>query len=317
MTTLSDNDAKYINPEQNGTIVFFKVLTFMVFIILVFTGIANLLPQVEGQAPEDIKVDLGALTMDAYIAMGERLFKGKGTCTLCHNNLGRAPNMLEMNMEETAQQRLAVPEYKGEAKDSQSYFIESMVNPSKYVVPGYGKEGDPSPMPTINKAPIGLTDIEIGAIVAFLQAKDGGEPTVELPTDAPAVEEETGAVPEPPKVAASAEEALVKYTCTACHTVLDSAAPIGPELKTIGSRSSKEEIRSSIINPAAVIAEGFPPIMPPDFADKMMVKELELIVDFLAASKAAQAKPEQTAESLIDQEAEQASEQESEKKGEQ
>jgi len=254
-----DNEQQYVNPEQNGTVVFLKVLAFMVFIILVFTSIANLLPQVEGQAPKDEEVDLGALTMDAYIAMGERLFKGKGTCTLCHNNLGRAPDMLVMNMEETAQQRLALDTYKGEAKDSQSYFIESMIDPSKYVVPGYGKEGDPSPMPTINKAPIGLSDIEMGAIVAFLQAKDGGEPTVELPTDAPAIEE-TAAAPEPPKPAASAEEALAKYGCTACHAVLDSPAPIGPELNTIGSRSSKEEIRASIINPAAVIAEGFPPI---------------------------------------------------------
>ncbi len=284
MTTM-DNEQQYINPEQNGTVVFLKVLAFMVFIILVFTGIANLLPQVEGQAPKDIKVDLGALTMDAYIAMGETLFKGKGTCTLCHNNLGRAPDILQLNMEQTAQERLAAEGYKGEAKDSQGYFFESMMEPSKYVVPGYGKDGDPSPMPTINKAPIGLSDIEMGAIVAFLQAKDGAEPTVELPTDAPAIEENAVSA-EPPKVAASAEEALAKYGCTACHTVLDSAAPIGPELKTIGSRSTKEEIRNSIINPSAVIAEGFPPIMPGDFADKMMVKELEMIADFLAASKA-------------------------------
>jgi len=49
---------------------------------------------------------------------------------------------------------------------------------------------------------------------------------------------------------------------------------------------SREAIRESIVNPAAVIAEGFPPIMPATFAETMMVKELEMVVDFLLASKA-------------------------------
>ena len=288
MTTNTNSQSQSLQDEdvlKQGKIpVIFKVLSFAVLMVFVFTGIANLLPQVEGQAPKDIKVDLGALTMETYIAMGETLFSGKGTCTLCHNNLGRAPDILALNMEETAVERLSVEDYKGDAKNSEQYFLESMVDPSKYVVPGYGKAGEPSPMPTIDKAPIGLTQIEMGAIIAFLQAKDGGEPTVDLPTDAPAVKE-TVATTEPPKPAANAEEVLLKNGCTACHAVLDSPSTIGPNLKDIGARSSREEIRESIINPAAVIAEGFPPIMPANFADKMMVKELEMVVDFLVASE--------------------------------
>ena len=274
-----------ILPEPTGLPVIVKVLSFMILMVLVFTWIANLLPQVEGQAPEDIKVDLGALTMDTYIALGETLFKGKGTCTLCHNNLGRAPDILVMDMEATAAERLENPEYKGDAKDSENYFLESMVEPSKYVVPGYSKPGEPSPMPVIDKAPISLSTIEMGAIIAFLQAKDGGQPTVELPTDAPAVAEAPAASAEPAKPAASAEEVLTRNACTACHAVLDSPSTIGPDLNTIGARSSREEIRESIINPSAVIAEGYPPIMPADFADKMMVKELEMVLDFLANQK--------------------------------
>ncbi len=279
----SVRDADFISPPGKIPVIA-KVLSFMILVVLVFTGIANLLPQVEGQAPKDVKVDLGALTMDSYIAMGEALFKGKGTCTLCHNNLGRAPDILVLNMEDTAAERLSSDDYKGESKDSESYFLESMIAPSKYVVPGYGKEGDPSPMPTIDKAPIGLTKIEMGAIIAFLQAKDGGEPTVALPTDAPVIEEKSINA-EPPKPAANAEEVLTKNGCTACHAVLESPATLGPDLRNIGARSSREEIRESIINPAAVIAEGYPPIMPATFADSMMVKELEMLVDFLAASK--------------------------------
>ena len=279
-----------ILPEPTGLPVIVKVLLFMIFMVLIFTGITNQLPQVEGQAPKDIKVDLGALTMEGYIAMGEALFKGKGTCTLCHNNLGRAPDILVMNMEQTAAERLSLEEYKGAAKDSENYFLESMVAPSQYVVPGYSKPGEASPMPTIDKAPIALSKLEMGAIIAFLQAKDGGEPTVELPTDAPVLNETASVIAEPPKPAASAEEVLIKNGCTACHAVLDSPSTIGPDLNTIGSRSSREEIRESIINPSAVIAEGFPPIMPGDFADKMLVKELEMVVDFLAAAKGDTAK---------------------------
>jgi cytochrome c551/c552 len=271
--------------EQTGLPVIVKVVAFMITLVLFFTAIANLLPQVEGQAPEDVKVELGSLTMETYITMGETLFKGKGTCTLCHNNLGRAPDILLMDMEATAAERLKDPEYKGEAKDSEAYFLESMLDPSKYVVAGYGKPGEPSPMPTIDKAPIGLSQIETGAIIAFLQAKDGGQPTVELPTDASAVEEKETHAAEPPKPAGSAEEVLGKYGCTACHAVLDSPSTLGPALNTVGARSSREEIRQSIINPSAVIAEGFPPIMPADFADKMRVKELELVVEFLAEQK--------------------------------
>ncbi len=271
--------------EEGGLPIIVKVLSFMLFMILVFTGISNLLPQVEGQAPKDIKVDLGALTMESYIAMGETLFSGKGTCTLCHNNMGRAPDIPVMDMEATAMERLKDPEYKGKAKDSESYFRESMIAPSEYIVAGFGKQGDTSTMPIINKAPIELTEVEMSAIVAYLQAKDGGQPTVELPTDAPAIDASPAASAEPPKPAENAQAVLTKNGCTACHAVLESPSTIGPELKAVGSRLSKEEIRQSIIDPAAVIAEGFPPIMPPDFADKMMVRELEMVVDFLYASK--------------------------------
>ena len=153
-------------------------------------------------------------------------------------------------------------------------------------VKGFGKKGSndtESPMPAVNKAPIQLSDVEMDAIIAFLQAKDGGDVTVELPTDAPAPApaSETTA----PSVSASAEEAIAKFACSACHAVLDSVAELGPNLKNVGARLSAAEIRQSIVNPNAVIAEGFPPIMPPDFADRMMAKELEMMVEFLAKSK--------------------------------
>lgn len=276
--------------NASGNRVFLQTMGFSLLIILLFTLIANMLPQVEGEAPEDTEVDLGALTMDSFIAMGETLFSGKGTCTLCHNDMGRAPDILVMNMLDTTDERLKDERYKGEAKDSASYLRESMLDPSAYVVASFGKKGSndsKSPMPTINKAPIGLSNIEIDAIIAFLQTKDGGDATVELPTEAPVVDESAAASANgAPASAATAEEAIAKYGCQACHSMLGTESSVGPDLAKAGARMSAESIRQSILEPNAVIAEGFDSnIMPFDFAERMTVKELTMITKLLGESK--------------------------------
>lgn len=264
-----------------------KTLGFSIGMILVFTLVANLLPQVEGEAPEDIKVDLGALTMESYIVMGETLFSGKGTCALCHNDLGRAPDLMVMNVGGEAEKHLLDERYKGKASNVEEYLHESMVDPGAFVVASFGKKGSndtESPMPAVDKAPIELSEVEINAIIAFLQSKDGNDVTVELPTEAPpeVAAPAAGGAPAP---AATPEEALKKYGCQACHSMLGTESPVGPALNGIGSRQSAEEISQSITDPAAVIAEGFPPIMPADFAEKMTVKELKMIVDLLVEQK--------------------------------
>jgi len=274
---------------QKGSVLA-KVLGFSFGLTLLFTGIANLLPQVEGEAPVEQEIDLNALTMDAFVELGESLFKGKGTCTLCHNAMGRAPDILVLNMTETAIQRMADARYKGTATDDKSYFIESMINPSAYVVKDFGKKGSNdtlSPMPVANKTPISLTDIEMDAIVAYLQNKDGNDITVALPEAgaAPVVEQKSAAGAAPIS-ATSAEDALSKYGCTACHTILDSTADLGPNLTTLASRSSKAEIRTSILYPNEVIAEGYTKgLMPTDFIEKMTLKELEMMTTFLSEQK--------------------------------
>lgn len=271
-----------------------KVLGFSLALALVFTLVANTLPQVEGEAPEEIEVELGALTMDSFVALGEELFKGKGTCTLCHNNLGRAPDILALNMAQTAQARLEDTRYQGAATDVESYFRESMIEPSVYVVKGYGKKGTNdavSPMPNSAKPPIQLSEIQIDAIIAYMQAKDGNPVTVSLPTQAPetataAGQPQPAAEASPVAPAQDAETALTKHACTACHAVLESQSPVGPGLTDVGARLTRGEIRQSIVDPNAVIAQGFAPnMMPPDLADRMTARELEMIVDFLYHQK--------------------------------
>ncbi len=266
----------------------FKAVGFSVAMILVFGSVTYLLPQVKGEAPEDEEVELGELTMDSFVAMGEKIYGGKGTCTLCHNSLGRAPDMLTYDVQAISLQRIADARYQGQAADAETYLRESMVDPSAFVVEGFGKKGSndsESPMPAVDQPPIQLSAIEIDAIIAFLQHKDGNEVTVALPSAdaAPTVESEATA---PPALAQNAEEAIAKFGCAACHAILESQSPVGPSLKDVGQRLDTTQIRSSIIDPKAEIAQGFPPIMP-EFPN-MALAELELMVEYLAQQKGSQ-----------------------------
>ena len=268
-----------------GTLI--RVLGFSLGLTLVFSLVANLLPQVEGEAPKDEVIDMNSLDMDGFVSFGEAVFAGKGTCTLCHNDMGRAPDLLNMDVVKASQDRLEDHRYVGQASSVEEYLRESLVAPGEYVVAGFGKKGSndsESPMPKVDAAPIQLSEFEIESIVAYLQAKDGYEVTVALPTLS---EEEESlalpvAAPAAPVAAATAEQALAQYGCSACHSVLSTESPVGPSLRDVGSRLSAAQIRQSIIDPMAVIAEGYPPIMPTSLVDQMMVSELELLVNFLS-----------------------------------
>ncbi|HDK38354.1 MAG TPA: c-type cytochrome [Thiolapillus brandeum] len=274
--------------------VLFKTLGFSLALTLLFTLVTYLLPQVKGEAPVEKKVDLGSLTMEDFIAMGDDIFHNKGTCTLCHKPapLGRAPDIEGGDMAVMAAERLKDARYKGEAKDVESYLRESLIDPSKYVVAGWGKKGSndsESPMPHVDKPPIQLSSMEIDAVIAWLQAKDGNEVTVALPSPEAAAEVAAastgGDAGKAPAPVATAAEALVKYACVSCHAMDSKDILVGPGLVDVGSRLGIKELRQSIIDPNAVVAEGFTPAMPSDFASKMTVKELEMIVNYLAEKK--------------------------------
>jgi len=270
-----------------------KTIGFSLVLTAVFTLVTRLLPQVQGDAPEEKKVDLATLTMDDFVALGEQIFMNKGTCTLCHKPppLGRAPDIQNDDMVETAKKRLADSRYKGQAKSAEEYIRESMVDPSAYVVSGWGKKGTndtESPMPSIDKPPIELSGMEVDAVVAWLQVKDGHDVTVPLPS-AEAASEAAAATPAAkavaPASAKNAEEAIAKHSCAGCHALDSKETLVGPGLAGVGARLTLEEIRQSILDPNAVVTEGFVPAMPTDFAEKMTVRELEMVVKFLAEKK--------------------------------
>jgi len=116
------------------------------------------------------------------------------------------------------------------------------------------------------------------------------EPT---PTPAPAA-----AAPEPSKIV---EDILINYGCAGCHTlqgVSGMTGAVGPDLTRMGAVAAEriqdpnytgsattpeEYIRESIVNPGAYVVEGFPPVMPADFATLLSQEELDLLVEYLSS----------------------------------
>lgn len=287
---------------------FLRVIGFSVALLLFYMGYSHILPQVEPDLSEPMEVSTEGLDMDGFIALGEDLFSGKGDCMLCHKDRGRAPDMLAMDLAVVLAARLADPIYSGiaaggeGAKAVEDYLLESMQDPSAYVVAGWGKKGtndSESPMPIADAPPIELSLVEMNAIIAFLQDRAGMVPSVPLPSaddvrvdEAPLSAEGMVEAPVTDILAA-----LDKYSCTACHDLNGSGADLGPPLGGIAARMSRTEVMGAILDPDADIPEGYDAgMMPDDLAEEMHASELLLIVDYLLTlpAPAPLAEPEDT-----------------------
>ncbi len=266
---------------------FLKVIFFALLIIGFFDGFSNFgIPMIEpAPPPSQEKLDLSSMTMDQFVALGDKILNGKGTCKLCHNELGRAP-MLEQIVT-NAPKRLDDPDYKGEATDLQSYIFESMTIPSAYVVKGFGKKGTNdtvSPMPVISGGSIGLGEAEIAAVIAYLQDSGGAEVTVEIPTGMGDVEEDDEA--EARQALTSAEDIIDEFGCGVCHIIGENEGDVGPDLSKIGGKYDREGLRKAVIIPNADIADGFEAdTMPADLGAQIYAQEMELLLDYLSGLK--------------------------------
>ena len=257
-----------------------KILAVVLGTIAVYTLLANAIPQVESEVPEELSFT-GDVSPEQLIEAGEELFNGAGGCTACHGLGTRAPNLLTAQGSEGPIGARCGQRVEGE--DCKTYLHRSLVDPGAYVVEGF--------QPIMPDASRTMSDAQIWSLVAYLQSQ-GGEVTVtaaDLQTAdvggeaAPAVGAAVG-----PSATAEPEELIRELQCVACHKLGAEGQEVGPPFDGIGSRLSAEEIREAILDPAASIAPGyeqFAGVMPPNFGSRLTAAQLEAIVEFLAARK--------------------------------
>ena len=137
--------------------------------LIAFAFLAFQVPQTPSLPPKHEEFNASEIKTPADLAkMGQKIFFSKGQCALCHS----------IGPSEAAR----CPDLKGiGAKLTKEFLYESLTEPQAYTYLAYDHEGPPKPfpakMPTINKPPVGLTEPELLAVIAFVQSL-GGEITV-------------------------------------------------------------------------------------------------------------------------------------------
>ena len=136
---------------------------------LFYTYVGQLVPQKELQPPAKIEISTD-MTPQQLAKIGDEIAHGKGLCTTCHTigskeTTHRFPDLA--GVAERAKTR--VP-----GLSQVQYFSQTLCQPNEFIVPGFTPG-----MPTINKPPVGLSDEELHAVIAWLQSQ-GGEPTITL-----------------------------------------------------------------------------------------------------------------------------------------
>ena len=201
---------------------------------------------------------------EQFVEAGKAIFNGKGSCYSCHTlnpsaPPGRGPDLTDIGMGAATRKP---------GMDSKAYLIESLYDPSAFLVHGYGKTMTPAWKP-----PISLSNLEIEAVIAFLQSQ-GGEVDLtpfEPPIDIQTVAREMEARPliETADAERGADVFVNVVKCIACHDVagvekpenqtLDDGVEVfpGPDLTGIAALNSIGYIEESILEPHVEIVRGY------------------------------------------------------------
>jgi cytochrome c oxidase subunit II len=242
-----------------------------------YTLIANSIPQIQSEVPEELSFT-GEVTAEQLIEAGQELYEGAGGCTACHGLGTRAPNLLTAQGSEGPIGARCGTRVEGE--DCKAYIHHSMVEPNAYVVEGFQPI-----MPDMRRT---LSNEQIWALVAYLESQ-GGEVTVtasDIESTAEAAPE--GGAAAPASTTTEPAALLQEFGCLACHKLGDQGQVVGPPFDGIGARRDAAYIRRSILDPGAEAAAGYEPlaaVMPRDFGSRMTAAQLEAIVAYLAEQR--------------------------------
>jgi mono/diheme cytochrome c family protein len=254
-----------------------KVGLFSLLVMGIYTYYANSIPQIQSQPPEEISLEEGKVTPEQLARIGEQIFEGKGTCTICHRigQVGaRAPDLAGVGGRAAARRP---------GVSATAYLVGSLVDPGAYVV-----EGFPKIMPKVDRPPIGLNRSELWAVVAFLESL-GGSVEVKLDDIPETAGAGAGGVPVaelklPGDPKAGQAVFMGKGACIACHKAgAIGASPVGPDLSQIARIQTPEYIMAKILDPAGMgTVAGYPPnVMPPTLGQSLSAREYIDLVSFL------------------------------------
>lgn len=257
-----------------------RVLAVAVIVLGFYTGIAQIIPQLQSEVPATIDLSAG-VTPDALVSAGSDLFNGAGGCTACHGLGTRAPNLLtDQGGQGPIGARCGA---RKPGMDCKAYLYESLTQPTAFLVDGF-----PPIMIDVRRQ---LSDDQIWAIIAFLQSQ-GGEVTVTADDLNSTAETTTAAAGGGGGGGFSSSkdpmELLTANACLGCHGIDGNVVNIGPPFDGIGSRLTADQIRHSILDPSAEVSPGyesFAGMMPTTLADQLSAAQLEIIVQFLAGRK--------------------------------
>jgi mono/diheme cytochrome c family protein len=260
-----------------------KVSVFALVTMGAYTYYANSIPQIQSRPPEELSLEGGSVAPEQLLQAGEKLFREKGTCEICHR-IGqkgtRAPDLAGVGA--AAAKRRA-------GMSATAYLVESLLAPDAFLVEGY-----PNIMPRVDRPPIGLNRSEVWALTAFLLSQ-GGTVDVKLddiPKTAGAPAAGGGAAAAEVKLPGDAKAGQVVFAgkggCIACHKAgALGASPVGPDLGQIARIQTPAYIMAKILNPAAMgtVAGYQPGVMPPTFGQTLTAREYLDVVAFLLTLK--------------------------------
>ncbi len=236
---------------------FLYVIAFGVIVLGSFVGICNYVTNVSGGGGSGA-TDSGEINAEA----GKAIYFGEGQCSTCHKVGGegsatRCPD--HDDVFNTAIQRIKET---GGATPME-YLVKSIAEPQEYIVKGFGKI-----MPKVYNPPINLSKDKILAVLAYLQSLGGEE-------DIPAIMKYADLIPEKeaggeevkpweaplPSDAVAGEKLFFDINgpagCVKCHTIMNKGAKVCPNLTGIGAVQLPEYFIESILQPSAVIVNGF------------------------------------------------------------
>lgn len=256
-----------------------KVLAVALLTVGFYTLVANTIPQLQSEVPEDLAFG-SDVSAEQLVAAGERVYNGAGGCTACHGLGTRAPNLLTDHAGQGSIGARCGNREPG--KDCKAYLYEAMTEPGAYVVEGFSNI-----MPDMRRQ---LPEDQIWAAIAFLESQ-GGAVTVtgaDLPASGAASPDNAGASGPQRSDTTDPQQLLAENACLGCHAIDGAGPPIGPSFDGIGARVSADHIRRGIVDPDAEIADGFDAMagmMPKTFGEQLSAAQLEILVAFLAGRR--------------------------------